>query len=442
MTYTPPKFFVSFIIPVKDGEDPTNAIRSITQLNTKHDPEYEIIVLDLTSRRSDDANIMLLVKFPNICIHSANGESYALARIKLAKSVKGNILAFMYPDAVCTTPEWLKLLLDTAPAAQTCTTTANLTTHAVVGHGAGLSLQPTSMMCHPWITQHPGKLVGNIPCLRGPLIVIVKDLFLDLHRDITDEVFDGYEDQFLSLRIQYSHERCGVADNIVVYTNKVRTEPVHPFTHYCGLYSLMYRLAFDVEYINLCADASVLARKAFDRYGYTIPKIQLDAEIDSPIVPDKQVHASIQHTNKLLNVKFVEGYGDLRLPPMTSRLKTFGRAVQLIAERLVSNPKYVIVSKDIREQRAELCKSCPMFANSMCAECGCLVDAKIAVATEACPLNPPIWDKTAIVDTELKPKPVTPATLLKAPRKKERVQPKQKTPPCEWCKKSATNTSR
>lgn len=63
--------------------------------------------------------------------------------------------------------------------------------------------------------------------------------------------------------------------------------------------------------------------------------------------------------------------------------------------------KKVRVSKEVQNERIEICKSCEKYdqKRSRCKLCGCFlsgVAAKTAWATERCPLKPPKWDRVEI----------------------------------------------
>jgi hypothetical protein len=46
----------------------------------------------------------------------------------------------------------------------------------------------------------------------------------------------------------------------------------------------------------------------------------------------------------------------------------------------------VEVSEDW-EIRKEVCQSCPKKVSAMCGECGCLIEAKVLIKLESCPLG-------------------------------------------------------
>lgn len=50
-------------------------------------------------------------------------------------------------------------------------------------------------------------------------------------------------------------------------------------------------------------------------------------------------------------------------------------------------PEFVIA------QRMEICKACPEWRDGKCGLCGCSLKAKTAWALEACPADPPRWEK-------------------------------------------------
>lgn len=44
-----------------------------------------------------------------------------------------------------------------------------------------------------------------------------------------------------------------------------------------------------------------------------------------------------------------------------------------------------------RTRRMEICGGCAFFAEGRCSKCGCSLAAKVAMASEHCPLDPPKW---------------------------------------------------
>lgn len=49
--------------------------------------------------------------------------------------------------------------------------------------------------------------------------------------------------------------------------------------------------------------------------------------------------------------------------------------------------------RDAAAKRHVICIGCDRFKSGMCVECGCLVAAKVRIASEQCPLEPPKWER-------------------------------------------------
>jgi hypothetical protein len=65
-----------------------------------------------------------------------------------------------------------------------------------------------------------------------------------------------------------------------------------------------------------------------------------------------------------------------------------GRVVKAVA-----TGNQVQVSPEERDRRWGLCMTCPNLVNDRCKLCGCYFRVKIELATERCPLEPPLWDR-------------------------------------------------
>lgn len=49
--------------------------------------------------------------------------------------------------------------------------------------------------------------------------------------------------------------------------------------------------------------------------------------------------------------------------------------------------------RDVAAKRHRICLTCDRWESGMCVECGCLVAAKVRIASEQCPLEPPKWER-------------------------------------------------
>lgn len=64
----------------------------------------------------------------------------------------------------------------------------------------------------------------------------------------------------------------------------------------------------------------------------------------------------------------------------------------------------LFVTKEVREERLAICRSCENHKLGICVLCGCVVKAKVSVASTECPDDPPKWievkdlDKVQIVN--------------------------------------------
>tara|TARA_B110000285_G_C15008635_1_gene555237 strand:- start:206 stop:460 length:255 start_codon:yes stop_codon:yes gene_type:complete len=59
------------------------------------------------------------------------------------------------------------------------------------------------------------------------------------------------------------------------------------------------------------------------------------------------------------------------------------------------NPKTEYVSKDVAQERYDICKACPQLikATKQCKECGCFMKVKTTLAHAECPLHK--WGKAS-----------------------------------------------
>lgn len=55
----------------------------------------------------------------------------------------------------------------------------------------------------------------------------------------------------------------------------------------------------------------------------------------------------------------------------------------------------VVVTKEVHDQRLDICRECEHFKKTLkvCGICLCFMPAKTYLAREKCPLDPPKWDK-------------------------------------------------
>jgi hypothetical protein len=68
-----------------------------------------------------------------------------------------------------------------------------------------------------------------------------------------------------------------------------------------------------------------------------------------------------------------------------------GAAARIAAAIIHGKP--VKVSTEERDRRWGLCTACENLVNDRCKLCGCHFRAKIELATERCPMEPPLWDR-------------------------------------------------
>lgn len=75
-------------------------------------------------------------------------------------------------------------------------------------------------------------------------------------------------------------------------------------------------------------------------------------------------------------------------PTFLKRIANF--TVSKISHVISGSPE---VSKEILNQRVNICQECPFFnfENRECDKCGCPIDEKCKWATEKCPDSPPRW---------------------------------------------------
>jgi hypothetical protein len=83
-------------------------------------------------------------------------------------------------------------------------------------------------------------------------------------------------------------------------------------------------------------------------------------------------------------------------PSVPTRIATAaGAAVRVVDATLRGEP--VFVDDAVFEERSAMCRSnvCGFFddAKKQCRKCGCYTAAKLRLATEQCPADPPLWLK-------------------------------------------------
>ncbi len=54
-----------------------------------------------------------------------------------------------------------------------------------------------------------------------------------------------------------------------------------------------------------------------------------------------------------------------------------------------------LAPKTERARRQSICQACPKYVDGRCTACGCFVTAKVWVASDRCPLDPPKWEAVA-----------------------------------------------
>jgi hypothetical protein len=80
------------------------------------------------------------------------------------------------------------------------------------------------------------------------------------------------------------------------------------------------------------------------------------------------------------------------MPPLTTQAGNLAGAIGRTIKAAVTGQP-VRVSPEERDRRWGLCMTCENLVNDKCKLCGCHFRAKIELATERCPLDPPRWDR-------------------------------------------------
>jgi hypothetical protein len=75
-------------------------------------------------------------------------------------------------------------------------------------------------------------------------------------------------------------------------------------------------------------------------------------------------------------------------PPLLEQIGNLWRSLMLFAR---SGGK--LAPKTVRRARLAICMECPQFdtAKKRCRKCGCAQSAKVFIAADQCPLDPPKW---------------------------------------------------
>ncbi len=75
-------------------------------------------------------------------------------------------------------------------------------------------------------------------------------------------------------------------------------------------------------------------------------------------------------------------------PPLATQAQNFAKAIGRSAGAIVTC-KEVLVREPEREERLRICRACERFEprRTRCKECGCMLKAKLRMATETCPIG-------------------------------------------------------
>ena len=77
-------------------------------------------------------------------------------------------------------------------------------------------------------------------------------------------------------------------------------------------------------------------------------------------------------------------------PSLHQEVLNLASAVARAAVSLVTTGK-VIAPEEVRKTRIAICEQCDQLKVNRCLKCGCYTAAKVALATEKCPYEPPKW---------------------------------------------------
>lgn len=93
---------------------------------------------------------------------------------------------------------------------------------------------------------------------------------------------------------------------------------------------------------------------------------------------------------KIIDVAQILRFLDHEPPSFSKKLRTASRAVKKMASQ-VNQSKTLKVEKTVRNDRRDVCASCPFaqqkMMGTMCTQCGCNIKTKTIFATESCPLG-------------------------------------------------------
>ena len=82
-------------------------------------------------------------------------------------------------------------------------------------------------------------------------------------------------------------------------------------------------------------------------------------------------------------------------PSMGEQGKNFLKGTLAIL-RSITKGEQVLSSKEVQEQRMEICNSCEYKDGARCTQCGCVLEWKVPFAVGECPLGKWIIDSDAI----------------------------------------------
>lgn len=74
-------------------------------------------------------------------------------------------------------------------------------------------------------------------------------------------------------------------------------------------------------------------------------------------------------------------------PSLGRRLLNFAGA---LAKHAASG--WRMATPEQAEARLSICRACVNYDDGMCLACGCLLEIKVRLADQRCPLEPPLWD--------------------------------------------------
>ena len=291
-------------------------------------------------------------------------------------------LVIVDPSSVITDKDWIsRLSHDLSDKEYRCSAGRVRDIGITTSYGSALSVDPLHYLDLAPILNRPSDNICSVP--TGPAKIINTDWY----RYLEAHVFDAeplFIEHARGLAAWQFGGLCTVVPDLSILYDTHYQNP-HPYEYYSSKFSLMRRMGISEAFIKSCVSESPIIQQAY----------QLSLEPTDPNVlfsltqgKFERLHSKIIESNK---VSFGKFKWNVPAPKMKQRIGTFGKAIEQATQRFLTDPTKVIAASNTRRKRLDICLSCMARKDTVCLECGCFVAGKVSVATEECPLSPPLW---------------------------------------------------